>query len=95
MYLLYPRSHKASISIPDEMICETGRIEAGSISNQEFDSVNIDFEYLPFVTEKIKLLPISQKPYTVNDLHKIYCAECGRKLKTNYKFCPFCGSKID
>ena len=89
------QSYKASISIPDEMICETGRIEEGSISNQEFDSVNIDFEYFPFATEKVKLLPISQKPYTTNDLHKIYCSGCGRKLKTNYKFCPFCGSKID
>ena len=91
----YPQSHKASTSIPDKMICETGRIEAGSISNQEFDSVNMDFEYFPFTTEKVKLLPISQKPYTTNDLHKIYCTECGRKLKSNYKFCPFCGSKID
>ena len=84
-----------STSLPDKIVCETGRVEAGSVSNQEFDTVNIDFEYLPFVTEKIKLLPISQKPYTVNDLHKIYCKECGRKLKTNYKFCPYCGSKID
>ena len=84
-----------STSLPDKIICETGRVEVGSVSNQKFDEVNIDFEYFPFVTEKIKLLPISQKPYTVNDLHKIYCTECGRKLKTNYKFCPFCGSKID
>lgn len=84
-----------STNMPDEMICETGRIEAGSSSNQEFDNVNIDFEYFPFVTEKIKLLPISQKPFTANDLHKIYCPECGRKLKSTYKFCPFCGSKID
>lgn len=82
-------------NMPDEMICETGRIEAGSTSNQEFDNVNIDFEYFPFVTEKIKILPISQKPFTTNDLHKIYCPECGRKLKSTYKFCPFCGSKID
>ena len=84
-----------STNMPDEMICETGRIEAGSTSNQEFDNVNIDFEYFPFVTEKIKILPISQKPFTANDLHKIYCPECGRKLKSTYKFCPFCGSKID
>ena len=91
----YPQSDATSISIPDEMICETGRIEAGSTSSQEFDNVNIDFEYFPFVTEKIKLLPISQKPFTPNDLQKIYCSECGRKLKTNYKFCPYCGSKID
>ena len=82
-------------NISDEMICETGRIEAGSTSNQEFNNVNIDFEYFPFVTEKIKILPISQKPFTSNDLHKIYCPECGRKLKSTYKFCPFCGSKID
>ena len=84
-----------STNMPDEIICETGRIEAGSISNQEFDNINIDFEYFPFVTEKIKILPISQKPFTANDLHKIYCPECGRKLKSTYKFCPFCGSKID
>ena len=84
-----------STSSTDKLICETGRVEAGSVSNQKFDEVDMDFEYFPFVTEKIKLLPISQKPYTVNDLHKIYCTECGRKLKTNYKFCPFCGSKID
>ena len=69
----------ASTSIPDKLICETGRVEAGSVSNQKFDEVDMDFEYLPFVTEKIKLLPISQKPYTVNDLHKIYCTACGRK----------------
>ena len=79
----------------DEMLCETGRIETGSVSNQEFDRVNMDFEYFPFVTEKIKILPVSQKPFTTNDLHKIYCPECGRKLKSTYKFCPFCGSKID
>lgn len=83
-----------SISIEPETI-ETGRIEAGSSSNQEFDTVNIDFEYFPFVTEKIKLLPISQKPYTVNDLQKIYCTECGRKLNTKYKFCPYCGTEIE
>lgn len=92
---VYPLSGAASISVPNTMICETGRIEAGSSSSQEFDKVNIDFEYLPFVTEKIKLLPISQKPFTPNDLQKIYCSECGRKLKTQYKFCPYCGSKID
>ena len=88
-------NYASSISTPDEMICETGRIETGSQSTQEFNNVNIDFEYFPFITEKIKLLPISQKPFTSNDLHKIYCPECGRKLKSTYKFCPFCGSKID
>ena len=88
-------NYASSMSSSGEMICETGRIETGSQSTQEFNNANIDFEYFPFVTEKIKLLPISQKPFTANDLHKIYCPECGRKLKSTYKFCPFCGSKID
>ena len=84
-----------STSCNNEMICETGIINPGSASNQKFDNVNIDFEYFPFVTENIRLLPISQKPFTANDLQKIYCTECGRKLKTNYKFCPYCGTKIE
>ena len=88
-------NYASSMSSSDEMICETGRIETGSQSTQEFNNVNMDFEYFPFITEKIKLLPLSQKPFTPNDLHKIYCPECGRKLKSTYKFCPFCGSKID
>ena len=92
----YPETSAAtSISIPNKMICETGRIETGSSSKQEFDNVNIDFEYFPFVTEKIKLLPMSQKPVFANDLQKVYCPECGRKLKTKYKFCPYCGTEVE
>ena len=92
----YPETSAAtSISMPNKMICETGRIETGSTSKQEFDNVNIDFEYFPFVTEKIKLLPMSQKPVFANDLQKVYCPECGRKLKTKYKFCPYCGTEVE
>lgn len=83
-----------SISIEPSSI-ETGRIDEGSYSSQEFQDVNKDFDYFPFVTEIIKLLPLSQKPYTVNDLQKIYCSECGRKLNTKYKFCPYCGTEIE
>lgn len=74
---------------------ETGRIDEGSYSTQEFQDVYKDFEYFPFVTEAVKILPISQKPYTVNDLQKIYCSECGRKLNTKYKFCPYCGTEVE
>ena len=92
----YPETSAAtSISMPNKMICETGRIETGSTSKQEFDNVNIVFEYFPFVTEKIKLLPMSQKPVFANDLQKVYCPECGRKLKTKYKFCPYCGTEVE
>lgn len=87
-------SSATSISIEPSSI-ETGRIDEGSYSNQEFQDVNKDFEYFSFVTEKVKLLPVSQKPYTVNDLQKIYCSECGRKLNTKYKFCPYCGTEVE
>lgn len=72
---------------------ETGRIEEGSNSNQKFEYVNNEFQSFPFRTETIKIMPKSTKPVSVNDLQKIYCCQCGRKLKTKYKFCPYCGAK--
>jgi len=84
-----PKTRSMSKSI------ETGRIDKGSHSNQKFNSVNIDFEYYPFSTEKIQILPSSQKPVTASDLQKVYCSNCGRKLNTKYKYCPYCGAQID
>ena len=72
---------------------ETGRIEKGNYSNQKFQTVYNDFEYLPFTTEAIHILPQSAKPVYVNDLKKIYCTNCGRKLNNKFKFCPYCGTK--
>lgn len=74
---------------------ETGRIAEGSISTQKFTDMDIKLSDLPFSVEEIKILPMSEKPYTVSDLQKIYCCECGRKLNTKYKFCPYCGTKIE
>ena len=73
---------------------ETGRIEKGSHSNQEFENIDMNFEWWSFKTEVIKLLPISQKPITKKDLKKLYCANCGHKVNTKFKFCPYCGAKI-
>lgn len=72
---------------------ETGRVDKGGYSNQKFELVDINLEYYPFATEYIKLLPKSQKPVFKDDLEKIYCHECGRKIKNKFKFCPFCGAK--
>ena len=72
---------------------ETGRIENGGYSNQKFETVNNEFENYPFKTEYIKILPKSRKPYTTSDLNKIYCTNCGRKLNSKFKFCPYCGEK--
>ena len=72
---------------------ETGRVSKGSYSSQKMEDVNILFSSLPFKSETIKILPTSLKPYTLSDIQKIYCTNCGRKLNTKYKFCPYCGTK--
>ena len=73
---------------------ETGRVEEGGYSNQKFQSVNKDFDYYPFHTVEYKLLPLSQKVNTVNDMKvKLYCTNCGTKVKAEHKFCANCGTK--
>ena len=72
---------------------ETGRIEAGSHSDQTFSVEDKTWNSWPFQNEEIKILPMSRKPYTASDLRKIYCTQCGRKLNEKYKFCPYCGAK--
>lgn len=84
-----PDYHKDTLNL------ETGRISEGSKSKQRFENVNLEFESWPFRTETIKIFPLSRKPYNSNDLRKLYCSNCGRKLNTKYKYCPYCGSKID
>lgn len=74
---------------------ETGRIEKGNNSNQNIKTVNnYSFESYWFKKEDIKILPMSRKPYTSNDLNKVYCTNCGRKINTKFKFCPYCGTKV-
>ena len=69
-------------------------IELGSTSEQKLQTVNKSFNYWPFHTVEYKLLPISQKVNTTEDLNiKRYCPNCGTKQKPEYKFCPACGSK--
>lgn len=74
---------------------ETGRVEQGSRSDQSFEIVSMDWEYLPFHTIEYKLLPLSQKVNSVEDVSvKRYCSSCGTKQKPNFKFCPSCGAKV-
>lgn len=72
---------------------ETGRIEKGNHSAQDFGNYYGDFNSWYFKKETIKLLPQSQKQITTDDLKKKYCYNCGRKIKSNFKFCPNCGAK--
>jgi len=74
---------------------ETGRVEKGSDSNQQFSSVLMEFESFPINTIEYHILPVSSKPVTVNELNVSYCTGCGlRRRKQNWSFCPKCGTKF-
>jgi hypothetical protein len=73
---------------------ETGRVEEGSYSDQKFTTVNKNFEWFAFHTIEAKLLPVSQKINTAEDIKvKVYCTVCGAKLHKDHKFCGHCGTK--
>ena len=73
---------------------ETGRVEQGSNSDQKFKTVDKDFEYFAFHTIEYKMLPVSQKINTAEDINvKRYCTNCGAKLGKGHKFCSSCGTK--
>lgn len=74
---------------------ETGRIEKGNKSSQEFNYNYDTFNSHPLKTIKWLILPDSRKPITVQEINKKYCTECGSKIKRpSYKFCPICGTKL-
>lgn len=74
-------------------IKETGRVEKGQDSNQDFKSVNYEFDVVLHTIE-FTLKPISEKSIHYNEI-KLFCSSCGSKLKPKYKYCPKCGEKIN
>jgi len=78
----------------NESLEETGRIEKGSESNQDFHQVEIEFENHPFYIVEFQLKPVSQKEeydFKIRD----YCSDCGYRLRNRkFNYCPKCGEKI-
>ena len=72
---------------------ETGRVEKGEQSNQNFTNSYEQFNYNVFHEINFKIQPLSAKNKTKEDIRQ-YCTECGTKMKSNYKFCPSCGNKL-
>jgi hypothetical protein len=72
---------------------ETGRVEKGESSNQNFSNSYENFKYNTCYVFSLKILPLSTKNKTTEDIRQ-YCTECGTKTKTNFKFCPSCGNKL-
>lgn len=76
---------------------ETGIVgRSENRSSQEFRDVSMEFEILPFRTEFMQMLPMSEKLLTKEDTKiRKYCPYCGKKLKQTYRFCPACGTKVE
>ena len=81
-------------SVKSKKSIETGRVEKGEKSNQQFtNSSNQTFNFLVSNSIRFKILPLGNKNVTTEDI-KHYCTECGIKTKSKYKFCPSCGNKL-
>ena len=73
---------------------ETGRVEKGSSSNQEFKTVSKNFNSWTVSTSIWKILPESQRPVEKRDLIE-KCPKCSTKVKkSSWKFCPECGHQL-
>ena len=72
---------------------ETGRVEKGDKSDQEFGTSYEIFNTNVSWVKEWKILPFSTKDITTKDLIK-KCGGCGTKVKDNYKFCPQCGNQV-
>ena len=88
------RSAKAITQEIDDTI-ETGRIEKGGRSDQEFNTCDIKFDYRSFKTESILILPQSRKPVSVEETRRRYCSQCGKKVNPKDKFCSNCGARLN
>ena len=86
---------KATRNTDINLSLETGRVEKGGRSKQEFETCDIDFEYYPFQTENILILPNSRKQIHTEDMRRKYCSKCGKKVSPKDKFCSNCGARLD
>ncbi len=76
---------------------ETGRIEKGDGSAQQFVAIDMDFEYYAMHTMVYQILPESKRPLTTKEVKadaKNYCPNCGCKVVLGDRFCRNCGHKL-
>ena len=82
-------------SLQTDRFKETGRIEKGSDSKQEFESVDMNFNSFPSNYSTWRILPLSEKPLTATEVNITHCSNCGTKIKkSSWKFCPQCGKQM-
>ena len=84
----------ASTKNTNDSYLETGRVEKGGVSRQEFEYCDINFDYYAFKTENILILPTSRKQIRAEETRRRYCSQCGKKVHPKDKFCSNCGAKL-
>ena len=89
------RSRKGTKCKSKSKTKETGIVGKGETSDQKFTYSNIEFQSFSSFRVLWKILPESQQIHTSDTLTKVYCTECGSRIrKSNFKFCPNCGTQI-
>ena len=74
---------------------ETGRVEKGGKSDQNFGTDSGSYSWYCSYTSEYQILPRSVKPVEVTEIRE-YCTGCGtRAKKKSWKFCPNCGESLD
>lgn len=77
----------------DANFMETGRVEMGDKSEQEFTSVDLDFESFCAHRVDYQIMPLSRKKFIENKEIRQYCTGCGRRRKKSENFCSTDGVK--
>ena len=81
-------------NVLNEKSLETGRVEKGDHSNQTFGTDYTVYNSYYSWKSTWKILPVSLKHITKEDIN-VFCTGCGaRRKKTSHKFCPHCGTRF-
>lgn len=85
----------ASDTVP-EVKKETGRVEKGNESIQNFNEVQVEFETFSFHQITYYLKPTSERGSTVTETKvREYCPNCAYRIRNiRWNFCPKCGNEI-
>ena len=74
----------------------TGEQQKVTIDLAKIQIKEVDFSKLNSENVYDFVLPQSQQVYTSNTISKVYCMECGSRIKkSTFKFCPNCGAAVN
>lgn len=74
---------------------ETGRVERGGESSQNFEWGTGNYSSIFKYSSEYQIFPRSAKPTEISEIRS-YCTQCGSRIKKkSWKFCPGCGGSLD